>query len=52
GDSSSAKKAYARSVVEKRPRNSRDLEITFGVGSEVYPDHDDALVILAQIVNA
>ncbi|RRT58375.1 hypothetical protein B296_00038442 [Ensete ventricosum] len=52
GDSSSARKAYARSVVEKRPRNSYDPEITFGARSEVYPDHNDAPVISAQIANA
>ncbi|RWV79282.1 hypothetical protein BHE74_00039647 [Ensete ventricosum] len=30
GDSSLARKAYAWSVVEKRPRSNRDPEITFG----------------------
>ncbi|RWV76913.1 hypothetical protein GW17_00062337 [Ensete ventricosum] len=45
--SSSARKAYARSVVEKRSRRSQDLEITFGDGDDAYPNHDDALVISA-----
>ncbi|RRT38999.1 hypothetical protein B296_00045989 [Ensete ventricosum] len=52
GDSSSARKAYVRSAVEKRPRRSRDQGITFGEGDDVYPDHDDALVISARIANA
>ncbi|RWW42970.1 hypothetical protein BHE74_00051422 [Ensete ventricosum] len=47
GDSSSARKAYARSVVEKRPGSVHDLEITFGLENEVYPSHDDTLVISA-----
>ncbi|RWW18487.1 hypothetical protein GW17_00017519, partial [Ensete ventricosum] len=51
GDSSSTKKAYARSAVEKRPRSSQDPEITFGDGDDAYPDHDDALVISARIDN-
>ncbi|RZS25635.1 hypothetical protein BHM03_00058860 [Ensete ventricosum] len=51
-DSSLARKAYAQSAIEKRPRRSQDPEITFGDGDNTYPDHDDALVILAQIANA
>ncbi|RRT65831.1 hypothetical protein B296_00040170 [Ensete ventricosum] len=51
GDSSSARKAYAQCVVEKRPRSDRDPEITFGSGSEVYPDHNDAIT-RDQVVNA
>ncbi|RWW07288.1 hypothetical protein GW17_00029332 [Ensete ventricosum] len=51
GDSSSARKAYARSVVEKRPRSNTDPEITFRSGNEVYPDHHDALVISACVAN-
>ncbi|RWW50929.1 hypothetical protein BHE74_00042767, partial [Ensete ventricosum] len=42
GDSSSARKADARSAVEKRPRRSQDPGITFGEGDDAYPDHDDA----------
>ncbi|RRT36776.1 hypothetical protein B296_00046527 [Ensete ventricosum] len=38
--------------MEKRPRSDRDPEITFGSGSEVYLDHDDALVISTQVANA
>ncbi|RZS28521.1 hypothetical protein BHM03_00062117 [Ensete ventricosum] len=34
GDSSSARKAYAWSTVEKRPKCDRDPEITFGTGNE------------------
>ncbi|RZR95115.1 hypothetical protein BHM03_00023924, partial [Ensete ventricosum] len=52
GDSSSVRKAYARSTIEKRPRSSQDPEITFGDGDNAYPDHDDPLVISAQIANA
>ncbi|RRT67399.1 hypothetical protein B296_00017911 [Ensete ventricosum] len=51
GDSSSTKKAYAWSAVEKRPRSSQDPEITFGDGDDAYPDHDDVLVISARIDN-
>ncbi|RRT77790.1 hypothetical protein B296_00024677 [Ensete ventricosum] len=51
GDSSSARKAYARSAVKKGLRSNQDFEITFGSGSEVYPDHDDALIISAQVTN-
>ncbi|RZS26637.1 hypothetical protein BHM03_00059997 [Ensete ventricosum] len=51
-DSSSARKAYAWSAIEKRPKSSQDPEITFGDGDNAYPDHDDALVISAQIANA
>ncbi|RWV88106.1 hypothetical protein GW17_00049833 [Ensete ventricosum] len=52
GDSSLAQNAYARTEVQKRPRMWRDPKITFKSGDEKYPDHDDALVISAQIANA
>ncbi|RWV78476.1 hypothetical protein GW17_00060556, partial [Ensete ventricosum] len=52
GNSSSARKAYAQNVVEKRPRRSQDPEITFGEGDDAYPVYDNALVISAQITNA
>ncbi|RRT36501.1 hypothetical protein B296_00025869 [Ensete ventricosum] len=52
GDSSSARKSYARPAVEKRSRRSQDPRITFGEGDDVYSNHDDALVISAQIANA
>ncbi|RRT43486.1 hypothetical protein B296_00056384 [Ensete ventricosum] len=52
GDSSSARKEYARAVVEKRPRHECNPEITFRLGEEEYLDHDDTLVISTQIVNA
>ncbi|RRT58081.1 hypothetical protein B296_00006103 [Ensete ventricosum] len=51
GDSSSTRKAYARVEVQKRPQARCDPEITFESESE-YPNHDDALVITARIVNA
>ncbi|RWW38001.1 hypothetical protein BHE74_00056811 [Ensete ventricosum] len=51
GDSSSAMKAYAHVKVQKRPRAWGDPGITFESKSE-YPDHDDALVIMAYIANA
>ncbi|RWV93872.1 hypothetical protein GW17_00043637 [Ensete ventricosum] len=41
-----------RLYVEKRPIHERDPEITFRSGVEEYPDHNDALVILAWIANA
>ncbi|RRT46393.1 hypothetical protein B296_00042097 [Ensete ventricosum] len=44
--------AYARVVVEKRPRHHRDPEISFQSEGEEYPDHDDALVIAVCIANA
>ncbi|RRT47938.1 hypothetical protein B296_00044090 [Ensete ventricosum] len=45
GDSSSARKAYAWAMVEKRPKYHQDPQITFRPEGEEYPDHDDALVI-------
>ncbi|RZS27272.1 hypothetical protein BHM03_00060716 [Ensete ventricosum] len=48
--SSSARKAYARVEVQKRPRPRGDPGFTFDFESE-YPDHDDALVITACIAN-
>ncbi|RRT80124.1 hypothetical protein B296_00015583 [Ensete ventricosum] len=48
-DSSSTRKAYARSEVEKRPTHDEDLDITFKSGGEEYPCHDDALVVSIQI---
>ncbi|RWW12381.1 hypothetical protein BHE74_00003755 [Ensete ventricosum] len=52
GDSSSARKAYACSAVEKRSRSDHNLDITFRSGNEVYPDHNDTLVISARVTNA
>ncbi|RWW12961.1 hypothetical protein GW17_00023354 [Ensete ventricosum] len=52
GDNFLARKAYARAMVEKRPRHECDPEITFKSGEEEYLDHDDTLVISAQITNA
>ncbi|RZS06215.1 hypothetical protein BHM03_00036841 [Ensete ventricosum] len=51
GVSSSARKAYARTKVQKRPRPQSDPGITFKSESE-YPNHDDAMVVTARIANA
>ncbi|RRT40605.1 hypothetical protein B296_00058414 [Ensete ventricosum] len=48
---SSARKAYARAENQKRPRPRGDPGFTFESESE-YPDHDDALVVMARIANA
>ncbi|RWW73583.1 hypothetical protein BHE74_00018535 [Ensete ventricosum] len=52
GDSSSARKAYARSEVGKRPTHDEDLDITFKSGGEEYPCHDDALMVSIRMTNA
>ncbi|RRT61990.1 hypothetical protein B296_00024919 [Ensete ventricosum] len=52
GDSSSASKAYARSEVGKRPTHDEDLDITFKMGGEEYPCHDDAPVISIRMAYA
>ncbi|RWW60860.1 hypothetical protein BHE74_00032118 [Ensete ventricosum] len=41
GDSSLARKAYARTAIPKRPRQECDPEITLRSGEEEYPDHDN-----------
>lgn len=46
------RKAYARSMVEKRPRSKPGLEITFGAEEAKFPNHDDALVVSVCIANA
>ncbi|RZS01121.1 hypothetical protein BHM03_00030957 [Ensete ventricosum] len=51
GDSSLARKAYARAEVQKRPRARDTPRITFESKSE-YLDHDATLVITTRIVNA
>ncbi|RWW26355.1 hypothetical protein GW17_00009271 [Ensete ventricosum] len=51
GDSSSTRRAYACTEVQKRPRARCDPKITFKSESE-YPDHDDALVIMTHVANA
>ncbi|RRT36407.1 hypothetical protein B296_00050216, partial [Ensete ventricosum] len=51
GDSSSVRKAYARSEVGNRPAHDEDLDITFKSGGEEYPCHDDALVISIRMTN-
>ncbi|XP_064963236.1 uncharacterized protein LOC135611524 [Musa acuminata AAA Group] len=52
GSSSTARKAYAQSVVEKCPRPKLEPEITFGAKEVERSHHDDALVISSQIANA
>ncbi|XP_065020456.1 uncharacterized protein LOC135645730 [Musa acuminata AAA Group] len=51
-NSSVARKAYARSTVEKRPRLELEPEITFGAREVKSSHHDDALVISIQVANA
>ncbi|RRT46374.1 hypothetical protein B296_00036248 [Ensete ventricosum] len=48
GDSSSARKAYARSEVGKRSTHDEDLDITFKSGGEEYPCYDDALTPMSK----
>ncbi|RRT50369.1 hypothetical protein B296_00051787 [Ensete ventricosum] len=52
GDSSLARKVYARAMVKKRSRRHHDPKITFQPKGEDYPDHNDALVIMVHITNA
>ncbi|RRT67063.1 hypothetical protein B296_00030773 [Ensete ventricosum] len=52
GDSTSARKAYARATVEKRPRRRPDPKISFQPEREEYPDHHDALAVTVCIANA
>ncbi|RWW65175.1 hypothetical protein BHE74_00027533, partial [Ensete ventricosum] len=52
GSNSSARKAYGRSEVGKRPLHNEDLDVTFKSGGEEYPYHDDALVISIRMANA
>ncbi|XP_064963280.1 uncharacterized protein LOC135611572 [Musa acuminata AAA Group] len=51
GSSLTARKAYARSAVKKRPRLELEPEITFGVKEVERSHHDDALVISIQVAN-
>ncbi|XP_065017713.1 uncharacterized protein LOC135644173 [Musa acuminata AAA Group] len=52
GTSTVARKAYARSAVEKCPWLEHEPTITFGAGEVERSHHDDALVISVQIANA
>ncbi|RRT61921.1 hypothetical protein B296_00005968, partial [Ensete ventricosum] len=52
GNSSSARKAYARSEARKRSLHHEDLDITFRSGGEEHSSHDDALVISIRMANA
>ncbi|XP_065012923.1 uncharacterized protein LOC135641488 [Musa acuminata AAA Group] len=52
GNNSAARKAYARSTAEKRPRPELEPEITFGAREVERAHHNDALVISIQVANA
>nr|XP_009395666.1 PREDICTED: uncharacterized protein LOC103980864 [Musa acuminata subsp. malaccensis] len=52
GSNSIARKAYAHSTVEKRPRPKFEPEITFGTEEVEHSHHDNALVISIRIANA
>ncbi|RRT54245.1 hypothetical protein B296_00049301 [Ensete ventricosum] len=52
GDSVLGRKAYARAIMEKRPRQKDEPKIAFKVGETKYPEHDDALVVSVHIANA
>ncbi|RWV84609.1 hypothetical protein GW17_00053664, partial [Ensete ventricosum] len=52
GNSSSARKAYARSEAGKRPLHHEDLDVTFRSEDEEHSSHDDALVISIRMANA
>ncbi|XP_065004121.1 uncharacterized protein LOC135636360 [Musa acuminata AAA Group] len=52
GNSSMARKAYARSTMEKCSRSELEPEITFGAEEVERSYHDDALVISIRIANA
>uniref|UniRef100_A0A804HW31 Uncharacterized protein n=1 Tax=Musa acuminata subsp. malaccensis TaxID=214687 RepID=A0A804HW31_MUSAM len=51
-NSTTTRKAYAYSTMEKRPRPEHEPKITFGVGKVERSHHDDTLVISIQITNA
>ncbi|KAJ8464738.1 hypothetical protein OPV22_027290 [Ensete ventricosum] len=52
GNSSSARKAYARSEAGKRPLHHEDLDATFRSEDKEHSSHDDALVISIRMANA
>ncbi|XP_064987292.1 uncharacterized protein LOC135626032 [Musa acuminata AAA Group] len=52
GSSTTTRKAYTRSIVEKCPRPEFELDITFGTEEVERSHHDDALVISIRIANA
>ncbi|RZR99629.1 hypothetical protein BHM03_00029199 [Ensete ventricosum] len=45
GDSASARKAYAKAAIEKRPRHHPDPEISFQPQGEECPYHDNRLIV-------
>ncbi|XP_064955581.1 uncharacterized protein LOC135607567 [Musa acuminata AAA Group] len=52
GSNSTARKAYAWSTVEKRPRPELEPEITFGAEEVKRSHHNDALAISIRMANA
>ncbi|XP_065049759.1 uncharacterized protein LOC135679706 [Musa acuminata AAA Group] len=52
GVSMSGRKAYARSARDDAPRGTLDPRVAFPPEDAERPEHDDALVIMARIVNA
>ncbi|RZS23396.1 hypothetical protein BHM03_00056307, partial [Ensete ventricosum] len=52
GNSSSTRKAYARSEAGKRSLHHEDLDVTFRSEGEEHSSHDDALVISIRMANA
>ncbi|RWW65391.1 hypothetical protein BHE74_00027306 [Ensete ventricosum] len=52
GDSTSGWKAYARAIMEKRPHEVDEPQISFESREVEYPDHGDVLVISVRITNA
>ncbi|XP_064992407.1 uncharacterized protein LOC135629149 [Musa acuminata AAA Group] len=52
GGSMSGRKAYARAAPDEASGHKPEPEIKFPIGADERPDHDDALVISARVVNA
>ncbi|RWW70125.1 hypothetical protein BHE74_00022201, partial [Ensete ventricosum] len=52
GNSSSMRKAYARSEAGKRPLHHEDLNVTFRSEGEEHSSYDDVLVISIRMANA
>ncbi|XP_064967003.1 uncharacterized protein LOC135613930 [Musa acuminata AAA Group] len=52
GNSSTTRKAYTSSTIEKHPRPDLEPEITFRAGEVEHSHHNDALMISIQVTNA